>query len=143
MKRKLFLSILIVFFTTSFLFIVGCNNQKDYQLQEQCGKRSEELFKTKYGNGTVSNEIENTHSIYQCHYNKKMNKCFILTMTDGLIKHNNLPYYQESLSDVNENHEYGGFYRTDTSVLNCNLITGKMCKNLTEWKSLIKPYMEE
>jgi uncharacterized membrane protein len=60
MKRKLFLSLIIVFFTISFMFLVGCNNQKStkeqYQLQEQCGKRCEELFKTKYGNGTINDK---------------------------------------------------------------------------------------
>ena len=60
MKRTLLLSILIVFFATSFMSSVGISNQNptkeqssvsiiaskdDYELQERCEKRSEEFLK--------------------------------------------------------------------------------------------------
>ena len=141
MKRTLFLSILIIFFTISFLSIVGCNNQKDYDLQERCGKRSNEYFQNKYGNGTISDENEDSHSMYQFHYNKKKNKCFILTTTDGVIKNNNSTYYSRSLFGINENQEFGSFYMTKTYTI-C-MMPGKTCRNSLEWDSLVKPYMEE
>ena len=52
MKRTLFLLIFIVFVTTSFIFLLGCNNQKPkkvYELQEKCKKSSEEYFNKTYG----------------------------------------------------------------------------------------------
>ena len=71
MKRKLFLSILIIFFTTSFISLVGCNNhniikeqlspsekkiKEDDDLQKECGKKSEEYFKKEYGGGIINGE---------------------------------------------------------------------------------------
>ena len=78
MKRKLFLSILIVFFTTSFISIGECNNQtsttkqssvlekkikEDYGLQERCGNKSEEYFKKEHGNGVYEDEQMFHHNI--------------------------------------------------------------------------------
>ena len=95
MKRKLFLSILIVFFTTSFMSIVGCNNQNIIkeqsslsELQEQCGKQSEEYFNKEYGNGTINTKMETTDICYTNHYNKKLNKCFILIKSTQIFKDN-------------------------------------------------------
>ena len=42
MKRKLFLSLIIVFFTISFMFLVGCNNQKS--TKEQSTKSIKEVY---------------------------------------------------------------------------------------------------
>lgn len=70
MKRTLFLSVLIIFFTTS-MFIVGCNNQTPskeqsqedlklkYELQEKCGKSGEEFLRKQFGG----------QGWYECHSN--------------------------------------------------------------------------
>lgn len=144
MKRTLFISILIVFIIS----LVGCNIQTPtkelYDLQDKCGKRSQEYFKHKYGNGTINNEDEYSQSSYQCHYNKKLNKCFILILTNGrtINSNGNTPFYNKSLFDINENRELGFFYRTntDTSMI-CTM--GKICKNSLEWDELVEPYMKE
>lgn len=137
MKRKLFLSILIVFFTTSFMSLVGCNNQnptkeqssvsqktlkEQYQLQEQCGKKGEDFYKKKF----------NDSGFYQNHYNKKLNKCFILV--DDSEK------YRKNLFEVNELKIYGSFSMEKGIV--CNVLE-KKCKSEQEWDLLVKPYMEE
>ena len=136
--KRFFLSILTVFFTMS---IVGCNNQKDYQLQEQCGKQSQKFFQNEYGTGTISNEGGYSNSTYECHYNKKMNKCFILISTNGVVNYKNESYQSKSLSDVNENKKLGYFVKTKTSIL-C-VFLGKKCKSESEWDSLVKHYTEE
>ena len=145
MKRKLFLSLIIVFFTISFMFLVGCNNQtstkEQYQLQEQCGKRCEELFKTKYGNGTINDKEQLGTISYQSHYNKKMNKCFILLDENGYRKSNDKTYKIKTLLDVNENKTYGFFYNFVTLTF-CDVLE-KKCKSKEEWDSLVKPHMEE
>lgn len=122
MKRKLFLSILIVFFTTSFLSIVGCNNQDnnrkvDYQLQEQCGKSCKEYNKGKEG-------------WYECHYNKKLNKCF---------------YYYNHLSSGSELfdlHEHKCLGRCMDNSCSFYVLNKRGIKQ-DEWDKLVKPYMEE
>ena len=110
MKRTLFLSILIIFFTTSFMFIVGCNNQnstkEQYQLQEQCGKRSDEYFKNENGNGIINDKEHSRKVSYKSHYNKKMNKCLILLDGKGVKKNNDKIYKMKTLLDVNESKKY-------------------------------------
>jgi hypothetical protein len=144
MKRKLFLSILIVFFTTSVLSIVGCNNQnpkEQYQLQEQCGKRCEEYFKNENGNGTINDKEQFGNVSYQSHYNRKMNKCLILLNEKGIKKNNDKIYKMNTLLDVNEKKKFGFFYNFGTLTF-CDVLE-KKCKSEEEWNSLVKPYMEE
>ena len=137
MKRLLLLSFM-AFFTMS---LVGCNSQnstkEQYQLQEQCGKRSDEWFNKKYGN---ENE---PLSSYQCHYNKKLNKCFIRIIMDNKNKLHNKPYYREALFDINENREYGFFFMNDKETNCAFMVSNKECKSRLEFDSLVKPYMEE
>ena len=69
------LSLLVLF------LLVGCvgfleDSKVDYQLQERCGKKCEEFFKEKYGNGILNDG--KTIVTYQNHYNKKLKKCFFL-----------------------------------------------------------------
>jgi hypothetical protein len=145
MKRKLFLSLLIVFFTTSFISLVGCNNQnstkEQYQLQEQCGKRCEEVFKNENGNGTINDKEQIGTVSYHNHYNKKMNKCFILLDENGYKKSNDKIYKMKSLLDVNEKKKYGFFYNFGTLTF-CDVLE-KKCKSEEEWNLLVKPYMKE
>jgi hypothetical protein len=152
MKRKLFLSILIVFFTTSFMSLVGCNNQKptkedssvsekknvkeEYELQDKCGQRTSEFFKKEYGNGISTDKYGQMMSGYQNHYNKKLNKCFIIiTSTSRNMRLKNL-------FDFNENKELGTFVDNKNLPMDCRVFE-KSCKSEQEWDLLVKPYMEE
>ena len=134
MKRKLFLSILIVFLTTSFISIVGCNNKKDdYELQDICRKSSQEYFNNQLSHGETNWEYEN-------HYNKKLNKCIMLAT--GIYKNGDM---KKQVISVNENKEYG-FYVSIGNKGNgheSGEFLGKLCKSEEEWNSLVKPYMEE
>ena len=125
--------------------LVGCNNQnqtkeqssiskttskEDYELQEQCGKRSEEFFRKKF---KYSKPF-----LHQNHYNKKLNKCFILAR-----------YLDEQkyLYDVNENKRYGVFYKNPSTPKEIDFVLcevlEKECKSVSEFDSLVKPYMKE
>ena len=149
MNRKLILSILIIFFTTSFLSIFGCNNQNIIkeqsslsELQEQCGKRSKEFFSKEYSNGTVNTKDGTTTVNYTNYYNKKQNKCFLLLKSTHIFndkKKGNK--YSENLLDIDENQEYGYFIEYVKNIV-C-FVLDKECKSEQEWDSLVKPYMEE
>lgn len=142
MKRTLFLSILIVFFTISFLSIVGCNPSKeDDQLQEQCGKLCEEYFKKEYGDGVFDDKEHSGSIFYKYHYNKKMKKCFILFNEHGYKRSDDKLYGRKSLLDINEMKQYGLFYNIGTSTV-CDVL-GKKCKSEGEWDALVKPFMTE
>ena len=159
MKRTLLFCILIAFFTISFVSLVGCNqspkeqppvslsNQDndrkvDYQLQESCGKSSRELFTERYGNGLLQIDNQNIIVSYKNHYNKKLNKCFILLKSETVVKREIIQTLI-TLGDLNENKEYGRFQFTkENQFVGCVLLE-KECKSESEWDLLVKPYMEE
>lgn len=132
--KRFFLSLFIVFFTTTFACLIGCSNKDnerkvDYQLQKQCGEDSERFFKKQY------KEFGNSfNGFYQNHYNKKLNKCFII------VNHNDSPPFK-TLFDVNESKIYGMISSGGDSCF----VLDKKCQNKSEqeWDSLVKPYMEE
>jgi hypothetical protein len=162
MKRKIFLSILLIFFTTSFMFLIGCNNHNiikeqlsplekkikgDDELQKQCGKKSEEYFKKEYGGGILNGEKgERLTSSYTDHYNKKFHACFILINsaefinTSGKIE----SIRMKTFFDLNENREYGSLiqFENDNKPCNCRILE-KYCDSEKEWDSIVKPYMED
>jgi len=111
-----------------FLFPVNLYSsslREDYELSEQCGKRCEEHF--------IKILKPLNFNIYHSHYNKRLNKCFIL-FYNGSVKY---------LKDVNENRLYGWVtLDKDGNTLLCS-VRDKECKSEKEWDLLIKPYMEE
>ena len=158
MKRTLALSILIIFFTISFMSLVGFNNQNptkeqssvskitqkdDYELQEKCEKRCEEYFKEDYGNGFDEDGISN----YTYHYNKKLNKCFILITSTEFIRNmeNKIQNIRiKTLFDLNENKEYGSLIQFGKNIKTDDcVVLDKSCKSEQEWDLFVAPYMEE
>jgi hypothetical protein len=75
---------IIIILICSFLLLpqyTYSSQKEDYELREKCGKYCDEIFKREYGNGLTSDESSSMISSYQNHYNKKLNKCFILVKT--------------------------------------------------------------
>ena len=119
--------------------MVGCNSQQTptkekpsisqkelYDLQEKCGKSCKEYNK------------ENKYGLYECHYNKKLNKCFSLIT----ILQDKDTYH--ILYDINENKSYGSCVRTmgEREFL-CYFLDNNNVSGKKEWDTLVKPYMEE
>ena len=123
-------SVISLSFLVLFL-LVGCekfssnNREVDYKLQKQCGEDSERFFKKTY------NDL--FEGFHENHYNKKLNKCFIVV--------NNTKSYWKSFYDVNES-KLHGLYTPDG--VSC-FVFEKKCesKSEEEWDKLVKPYMEE
>jgi len=112
--------------------------KKEYELQERCAKGAAEVFHKWYGSEGLL-----TH--YTNHYNKKLNKCFILIIDTNLPKDKNEhTSISKLLVDVNEQKEYGSFFMfTDTKEIMECIVLGNPCSSETEWDTLIKPYMED
>jgi hypothetical protein len=114
-------------FLVLFLF-VGCdksstdNRELDYKLQRQCGEDSERFFKNTYN--------DSFEGFHENHYNKKLNKCFIVV--------NNTKNNWKSFYDVNES-KLHGLYTPDG--FSC-FVFEKKCGS-EGWDSLVKPYMTE
>ena len=120
----------VVFLTMS---LVGCHflglTKDKYNLQDKCEKQSEDWSKS-YQRKYPSDKIS-----YEYHYNKKLNKCFMLV--------NYEKSQLKSLKSITENKIYGSFLsKKESKTMICNVLEQK-CKTEQEWNSLIDPYMTE
>jgi hypothetical protein len=143
MKRILLIALFFIGIIFS-LFANSCTAQikEEYELQERCGKRAEEVFRKEYGHETISNYYTN-------HYNRKLNKCFILVTETvkqwdkELIEKLGVSSTYKTLLDINEKKPYGIFRKLSKGTLmNCEVLE-KHCNSESEWDALVKPYMEE
>ena len=106
-------------------------------LQEKCEKQSKKIFSKQYNNGSVENSTGLFLYKYKHHYNKKLNKCFMVITEDG-----DLERYKKLL-DVDENNSYGSVrINNDRENMGCYLLN-KKCSSEDGWDSIVKSYMEE
>jgi len=119
----------------------------DYDLQAKCSKDAKAFFREGWGSGGKDVLLLD----YRNHYDKKLNKCFILVeyhykFGEGLSWMNDM-----SLWDVYENSKYGDFsenhtivakpdFRSGDEVITCE-VTGTQCKTVQEFNNLISPYL--
>jgi hypothetical protein len=110
-------------------------NKLAYELQERCAKSSAEMFARDFKDATQSGITAD----YENHYNSHSNKCFSVERSTQYLKDNGKPVIIKIfvLIDVNENKVYGSFDPLQCKVANV------ACHSEEEWKSLIRPYMEE
>lgn len=117
MKRTFFLSIVIVFIIS----MIGCDNKLStkelYQLQEQCGKSCKEYNEGRGG-------------WYECHYNKKLNKCFYSR------------FHLMEGSELFDLHEHKCLGRCVDDSCSFYVLNKRGIKQ-DEWDKLVKPYMTE
>ena len=152
--------ILSIIFVVAF-FLLGCDNQnatkektsvpenivvKEYDLRERCGEYCQEYFIKQYGaTGVNKSDGDTTYNNYVNHYSKKLKKCFMLVTSRSVPKSKNDTIMTfEIIIDVHENKTIGDFVRSHKNnfISQCNVLE-QICKSETEWRQLIKPYMEE
>jgi hypothetical protein len=141
-------------FLTVFLTVIivsQVNAQSTLALQEKCAEGAKKFF-LESGNklGVWSDEKNIYISGFECHYNKKLDKCFILTQNTTSSKNNKEDdpvWFFINLFDVFEGKEYGTFWREQHKNFNWPVrqceVSGKKCSNEQEFRNLIRPYMEE
>ncbi len=119
--------------------------KEEYELQERCGRRSAEVFKDNYGNGIGNGTIAH----YVCHYNKAVNKCFMVIVFNAIPKKDrnqeDIPGYTEKdLLDVNGNQHYEQYimFSNNDTPMECE-VSGAKCSSAKEWDKMVKPYMEK
>jgi len=137
-----------IIFMLTFSFLLLPSNiysssikEKD-ELQEKCGKYCEEYFSKTYGNGIIEVDNGQENWTYDNHYNKKLNKCFILTTTLVSTKNKTSGGKRKEIFDILEETSYGEFMMIDGQLIFCNVLKEK-CRFENEWDLLVKPYMEE
>jgi len=146
---KIVINLLFVFGTLGvFSNSYAATNKEEYELQERCGKHAKEFFKLEYGSGVFKTKYGQSEAVFTNHYNRKLNKCFVMTTLTDYVYKNNQPEYAKyfviTVLDINENKEYGRFhniYRQDKPAF-CR-VADKSCRDMLEWEALIKSYMEE
>jgi hypothetical protein len=119
--------------------------KEQYELQKRCGIRAEEYFMKKYGKHFWEDEHAFFSANYRNHYNKKLNKCFVLIIATKAPKRTDYePVIVKTLWDINEMKKYGEIKRWMGKVQPsaCEVL-GKYCNCLSDWESLVRPYIEE
>jgi hypothetical protein len=118
-----------------------------YELQERCGKRAEQIFSRDWPHGSPDNSMGYTQTAtYQSHYNPALNKCFMLETSNAYDK--SRPTVMKVLLEVNSNRQYGQFSGDQpggkSSGLSpiCNF-GQKSCRSESEWDAMADVYMEE
>lgn len=133
-RRTAILCIALLFFLGNTVF--SCNRdtkqsaetQKlNYELQERCGQRADELCKDEYH--PYLGYCEN-------HYNTRLNKCFIL------IKDSIGGDQTEMMIDANEKKVYGAATAWPNGSFS-GRIQNNPCKDRKEWDAFVKRMMEE
>src|SRR5262245_48713852 len=85
------------------------NKEELYKLQEQCGKRAEEVFRRQYF--PISNTKDGLQGYeYENHYNAKLNKCFFLVT---YVLWGKQSKRRIELWDLNEHKQYGHYSAGD------------------------------
>jgi len=112
------------------------------KLSERCGKQSAEAFAKEWeAPDSVAKAIAN----YENHYNSRLNKCFYLLSSTGKSGTKIMALFD--LNENNENNEnkgYGLYVSTEEAKepIQC-YVEASDCKTEEEWRSLIKPFMED
>jgi hypothetical protein len=133
--------------------------QSNLSLQEKCAIGARENFERKYcgdqsqiyPSGCFVVDLFSTYYwSYESHYNKKLDKCFLLA--HGHTGFKGQPKFNDySLMDVFEGKVFAIYFaRTGyeknlfvyPDVAQCS-VGDKQCKSLVEFENLIRPYMEE
>ena len=124
--------------------------KQNLELQAMCSKGAKDFFNRNYPEPISYIPGINDFSTYKNHYNRTLNKCFILIDThrssgsgENLIV-SDATWLYDAYEDKNLASLSSGPYRV-VGVVNtysrCDVL-GKVCK-VEDFQSLIKPYMEE
>ena len=121
------------------LFATGAQAQslnEKSELSERCGKRAASAFAERLqgvqpGVATEAGNVAN----YENHYNSRLNKCFYLETL--VVFHKEGVHNSMTIFDINENKEYGAY------ISGTCYVQTKRCKTEEEWRTLIKPFMED
>jgi hypothetical protein len=122
----------------------------DYDLQAKCSKDATAWFNS---NWAPSNNDKTTMLLnFTNHYNKSLNKCFILVEYHVSTQEKTTSWIGDiSLYDVYENARYGDFsqnhalayeptFYSDEQVFTCE-VSNQKCKTIDEYNGLVRPYM--
>lgn len=116
-------------------------NKELYELQARCGEQAARAFKQDYTPVAKTKEGGTQLSNYENHFSAQLNKCFFLEIASFFEKGKSSTSLR--LYDLNENKEYGSFFRSSSGgIMSCE-IRGNLCSSEEEFRKLAKPYLED
>ena len=119
-------------------------NKEQYELQERrCGKQAAEVFAKRWGSGVKNSVAGQSVANYENHYNSRLNKCIYLEISNS-FQRGEPPFRLMRLFDLNENREIATYMKSegDAFAFLCS-VQDKGCRTEAEWRTLIKPFMED
>ena len=114
-------------------------NKEQYELQ--CGKWAAEVFAKEWDSGVSNTASGQIIGNYENHYNSRLNKCIYLEISNTYSR-GKAPFRAMRLFDLNENGEIATYSKIEGDAFVYCLVQGKVCRTEDEWRTLIKPFME-
>ena len=135
----------LVWFNT---YVFAQPDKELYELQERCGKRAAELFKQDYGRPVYKGQLGVGSFKYVNHYSAHLNKCFFLLIHVFYPKDKKgLSSTTRTLFELNDdNKKYGEYFQPvydDDNVSSRCQVQDKVCQSESEWRQLVKPFLED
>jgi hypothetical protein len=117
-------------------------NKEQYELQKRCDKQAAEVFAKRWGSGVKNSVAGQTIANYENDYNSRLNKCIYLEIANTYNR--GLPSFMwMKLIDLNENREIAVYSKGEGVASAFCLVQAKWCQTEAEWRTLIKPFMED
>ena len=135
--------ITIIILSVSLFFYFGIRQQSTLSLQSKCSEGSEKFFKD---NAYASDDTGNQYT-YTSHYNKSLDKCFILIKPTYNSLYSSKTFINTLLIDVFESKEYADFATIQGKIIYCiiNEQTSNQdsCKSEVEFNNFIDFYLSK
>jgi len=141
-------TILVFLAAISLLIPISAMGQSTLALQEKCAEGAKKFFLglvDSYGGkwGFFDSEIWGRgYNDFTSHYNKKLDKCFILIEFHSFADKNKNAINIMDLWNVFENTRIGRLSTPIEIAPDCT-VSDENCKSPSEFENLIRPYMEE
>jgi hypothetical protein len=122
-------------------------DKAQYELQERCAKRAEQIFSRDWSHGSPDNSAGYTQTAnYQSHYNPTLHKCFMLETSSAYDQKR--PTVMKTLMEVNSNREYGQFFgdlpgSKPSGLPSICYFGQEPCRFEAVWDAMANVYMEE
>jgi hypothetical protein len=117
-------------------------NKEQYELQKRCDKQAAEVFAKRWGSGVKNSVAGQSVANYENDYNSRLNKCIYLEIANTYNR--GLPSFMwMKLFDLNENREIAVYSKGEGSPAVYCFVQEKGCRTEAEWRTLIKPFMED
>ena len=129
----------------SLLLATGAQAQspKEKELSERCGKQAAERFAKEWGTGVFTHaDGRQTTSNYEHHYNSRLHKCLYLETRDTQ-KSGRPPLRMLNLLDLHDKRTIAKYSKLEGDRFAVCWVQDKRCHSEEEWRTLIKPFMED